>query len=266
MTNPGIKQQLVELAPWHMDIRLPDGSSTIDGNQKNFDDPNFQEVSVVKTLEMRQQISQLYPGGLQGKSLLDVGCNAGAYCIMAHELGADFAYGFDVREHWINQARFVARTWEIPETRVEFQTHHLHELGEKRKFDITIFKGVFYHLPDPIHALKTLSDVTNETIIVDTGTRNDIPEDCLIAKLESTTHVMSGVDQLSWYPGGPGALTKILNWCGFAHCATGRWVHNKKSIEKRPSKKKLNNIGRLRVVASRNKEVIERFEEQRKAA
>jgi len=47
------------------------------------------------------------------------------------------------------------------------------------RFDVTVFKGIFYHLPDPIGVLGRLCDLTNETILVDTASSDLIPEACL---------------------------------------------------------------------------------------
>lgn len=257
--SESIKQQLIQLAPWHMDIALPNGLRTSIGNQDEYQNPDFSEVSVIRTDALKHQIQTMYPDGLYGRSFLDVGCNSGGYCFMANELGAEFAYGFDVREHWIKQAKFVAQQKAIGANQVDFQTHHIEDLPRNRKFDITIFKGVFYHLPDPIDAIKLLSDITTETIVLDTGTRSDIPEDCLMATFESTTHVMSGVDKLCWYPGGPGVLRKLLNWAGFEYFRTISWVLDNRPTESRKSAKKLTNHGRICVVASRIKEPVERM-------
>ena len=259
MTNALIEQNLAEMAPWHMDIPLPNGMSTASGNQSDYDDPDLQNVSVIALDEMRAQVCRMYPNGLSGKTFLDVGCNAGGYCFMANELDAEFAYGFDVRDHWINQAKLVADLKEISSDRIEFATHHLDELDSNRKFDITMFKGVFYHLPDPIHSLKFLADLTAETMILDSASRNDIPEDCLVASFESTTHVMSGVDKLNWYPGGPKMLQNVFDWCGFPHFTTVYWNRDCQGTNRE-------DLGRLRVIASRKAEVIEAFRESRMVA
>ena len=41
-------------------------------------------------------------------------------------------------------------------------------LGNER-FDICLFKGIFYHLPDPVAGLKIVADRTDEVLILDTA-------------------------------------------------------------------------------------------------
>jgi len=50
---------------------------------------------------------------IKGKTIVDIGCNAGGTCILAMEYGAKKAYGFDVREDIINVARQIADGLEL---------------------------------------------------------------------------------------------------------------------------------------------------------
>src|ERR1700724_46842 len=49
------------------------------------------------------------PPGLAGKSVLDVGCNAGFYSVQAKRLGAARGRGREARQHEIRQALLVRR-------------------------------------------------------------------------------------------------------------------------------------------------------------
>ena len=50
----------------------------------------------------------------------------------------DKCFGFDVRDHWIKQARFLAQ--HLPSDNIEFATYDLGSLPERRvgQFDITL--------------------------------------------------------------------------------------------------------------------------------
>jgi tRNA (mo5U34)-methyltransferase len=149
-----------------------------------------------------------------------------------------------VRQHWIDQAEFV-RAIKFPRsTDIEFRRMDIAgylNLSEER-FDITIFKGIFYHLPDPIGVLGRLCDLTKETILVDTDSSDAVPESCLTAIKESKTQVMSGVDGLAWLPGGPAAIRPILEFKGFEFTEVKYW-HRQTSPNKR---------GRFSIVGSRS--------------
>jgi hypothetical protein len=160
-----------------------------------------------------------------------------------------------VREHWIEQARFLAANRTIGRSEgVNFEVMDLYELPKLglEPFDVTLFKGIFYHLPDPITGLKAAADLTQEVLILNTETRNGLPDGMLAVAEESREAVMSGVHGLNWFPTGPRVLTRILKWLGFTETRCVYW-HTER--EDQPPE-----LGRLQVIASRKKELLENFE------
>ena len=236
--------QLRELGPWHMDLEIAPGVRTSAGNREQYEDPDLQNVKMVDPFELKRIFDRVYPGGLQGRSFLDVGCNAGGYCFVAKSVGAGRTLGFDVRDHWIRQAEFLRVHWPGETSGMEFRVTNLGEIDLGEGFDVTLFKGVFYHLPDPVGALLKLCAASKELIIVDTASRSDIPENAMMTRRESTSHVMSGVDGLAWLPGGPQAIIDILEHGGFPAAHVVYW---EKEIVASPE-----NWGRFRVVAARD--------------
>ena len=255
MTTEEINAKLVELGPWHLDIELPNGTKTgIANTLKDYDLSN--QINLVDPQKMKSLFGRLYgKNGLNGKTFLDVGCNAGGYCFVANELGAKHTYGFDVRNHWINQANFIKEQKKLDDESVYFDTHEIQDLVSKKlKFDVTLFKGVFYHLADPILAMQQLAQITNDLMIIDSGCRVDIPEDCMVPKIEKTKHPMSGMDGLSWYPGGPKLISRIATSMGFPFSKVIYFKKKKYKTDKRDSSSQ--KTGRFRIIISRTKEAI----------
>jgi hypothetical protein len=79
------------------------------------------------------------------------------------------------------------------------------------------FKGLFYHLPDPVSGLRIAADLTKELLILNTATLPG-PEGALMLADEGY-ELMSGVYGLCWYPTGPVVLERILRWMGFTEVA-----------------------------------------------
>lgn len=196
-----------ELGPWHFKFPLPNGKITTDYNKN--------KISEVNPFQLKGLFKRIYPNGLAGKSFLDIGCNSGGYCFLANQLGSTNTFGFDVRDHWINQAKFIRdHIYETNKDHVKFDVMHMHDL-DKTKYDLVLFKGVLYHLPNPFSALEQVAAVTKEYLIIDTAGSRDIPEDCMQIYFEKDG-LMAGNDSISWLPGSGKLIGHYLDYLGFA--------------------------------------------------
>ena len=197
-----------------------------------------------------KQIDRIYPDGMAGKRFLDCACNAGGYGFWLAERELDYGFGFDVRDHWINQAKFIQETRTVASTnQLEFVVSDLYDLPKIRlePFDITMFKGIFYHLPDPVTGLKVAADLTKEHLILNTSTMWNEKDGYMKCGTESTELLMSGVHGLNWYPTGPQVLANMLKWMGFVE--TKLLFH--RQMYDRPE------LGRLEIHASRTKGLLD---------
>jgi tRNA (mo5U34)-methyltransferase len=104
------------------------------------------------------------PADLRGRTVLDIGCNAGFYSIEMKRRGADRVVGIDSDPAYLAQARFAARVCEVE---IEFQQLSVYEVPRLReRFDIVLFMGVLYHLRHPLLALDLLHDqVCRDTLV-----------------------------------------------------------------------------------------------------
>ena len=101
-----------------------------------------------------QRFSEVIPKSLNGKTVLDIGCNAGFYAMEMKRRGADRVLGLDSRDEYLAQARFAA---EVNNLDIEFRNLSVYEVGALREsFDLVIFMGVLYHLRHPLLALDLI--------------------------------------------------------------------------------------------------------------
>jgi tRNA (mo5U34)-methyltransferase len=103
-----------------------------------------------------EQFAHAIPGDLRGKTVLDIGCNAGFYSIEMKRRGADRVVAIDFDECYLAQARFAA---EVNEVDIDFRpmsVYDVAQLGEK--FDLVVFMGVLYHLRHPLLALDLIHE------------------------------------------------------------------------------------------------------------
>jgi tRNA (mo5U34)-methyltransferase len=94
------------------------------------------------------------PQDLSGRSVLDIGCNAGFYSMEMKRRGAARVLGVDFDDDYLAQARFAAKVTGLD---IEFQKLSVYDVGALGEtFDIVLFMGVLYHLRHPLLALDLL--------------------------------------------------------------------------------------------------------------
>jgi len=104
------------------------------------------------------------PEDLTGKTVLDIGCNAGFYSIEMKRRGAARVLGIDSDERYLAQARYAA---EVLGADIEFQNMSVYDIGKLgEKFDVVIFMGVLYHLRHPLLALDLLYDTVVKDMLI----------------------------------------------------------------------------------------------------
>jgi tRNA (mo5U34)-methyltransferase len=242
MDAEALKAEIRRLGPWHYVVEVIPGVSTALTHDEKYPD-EYGEVAFLDWRDsFRSKLLSVYPQGLDGRSVLDCGCNCGGCLFWAKELGAGKCYGFDVRDHWIAQGRFLAENSQLPTDGVTLEVRDLYELPalDLNPFDIVFFHGLLYHLPNPITGLKIAGDLTKELIVVNTATVSGLPDGLLAVGQESQTQVLSGIYGLNWHPSGPEVIARMLAWIGFVEWKLLWWTK-----EVQPGR------GRLELVASK---------------
>jgi tRNA (mo5U34)-methyltransferase len=101
-----------------------------------------------------QRFAHAIPDNLDGKTVLDIGCNGGFYCIEMKRRGAARVVGIDSDDDYLVQARFAA---DICGVEVELRKVSVYDVGAlAERFDVVLFMGVFYHLRHPLLALDLI--------------------------------------------------------------------------------------------------------------
>jgi tRNA (mo5U34)-methyltransferase len=117
------------------------------------------------------------PADLTGKTVLDIGCNAGFYSLEMKRRGATRVLGIDADPVYLAQARFAA---EVSGADIEFRELDVYQVAHlAQKFDLVLFMGVLYHLRHPLLALDLLWEhVVGDTLVFQSlmrGSRNVVP-------------------------------------------------------------------------------------------
>jgi tRNA (mo5U34)-methyltransferase len=139
-----IQQKVAALGPWFHNLDL-NGVATAPSHFLG-DYPNVKW----------RRFADAVPRDLTGKTVLDIGCNAGFYSMEMKRRRAARVVGIDSDDEYLEQARFAA---DVKGLEIEFRRLSVYDVGALReKFDVVIFLGVLYHLRHPLLALDLIHE------------------------------------------------------------------------------------------------------------
>lgn len=149
LTREAIERRVRELGPWFHNMEL-EGVPTAP-------DHFLGDYPRVKWRRFAHAIAR----DLRGRTVLDIGCNAGFYSIEMKRRGAARVVAIDHSEAYLAQARFAA---EVAGADIEFRRLSVYDVGALgERFDLVLFMGVLYHLRHPLLAL----DLVREHVVGD---------------------------------------------------------------------------------------------------
>lgn len=112
------------------------------------------EITGQRDIKHRLEVMNI-PQDLSGKSVLDVGCSMGAFCIEAKRRGAEFVMGFDYQRETIEAARDLVRYLSIDIKYACLNVGHpkilemVRRVSRREQFDIVFFLSVARHIINP---------------------------------------------------------------------------------------------------------------------
>ncbi|MEA2725135.1 MAG: tRNA (mo5U34)-methyltransferase [Gemmatimonadales bacterium] len=149
-------EEIAALGPWFHNLHLPDGTETAPQHFLG-DFPGYKWKRLAPNL----------PASMEGWTALDIGCNAGYYSFELARRGAQVT-GIDLDSHYLRQARWAAKQFGL-DGLVEFREMQIYDLArDRKKFDLVLFMGVFYHLRYPLLALDIVARRTERMMVFQT--------------------------------------------------------------------------------------------------
>ena len=206
-----LRARIEELAPWFQNIRI--------GGVQTAPDHFLGDYPALKFARFADAL----PDDLTGKTVLDIGCNAGFYSIEMKRRGAADVLGIDWDERYLDQARFAAAALGYEDIGFEkLSVYDVARLG--RRFDLVIFMGVLYHLRHPLLALDLIREhVAGDMLLFQTMQQGS--DDVLLVPEDHPFHV-PGTTQPPGYFDNPAYPRMHFIEQRFAHDWTNWWAPN----------------------------------------
>ena len=160
LTRDEIRARVERLGPWFHCIELGGGLRT------------KTESAVGEPVEHPrptwEKVRACLPEDLAGRSVLDVGCNAGFYAVELKRRGAGRVLGVDSQRNLVRQALFVRDVLGLD---IEYRKMSVYDLDPRGlgQFDVTLALGLVYHCKHLVLALERLFAVTRELLVLETA-------------------------------------------------------------------------------------------------
>lgn len=210
-----IEERVRALGPWFHDLDL-------NGVRTAPDHPLGSFLS-----DLWATVSPAFPSDMTGKTVLDIGCNAGFYSFRLAARGARVT-GIDHDPHYLRQARYAAEVLGHDVELLEVEAYDVLKLG--RRFDYVLFMGVLYHLRHPLLGLDRVREVVGEKLVFQTMVRGslermeveeDYPfeeesifDDPRFPRLYLLEHRYAG-DPTNWWVANESGAAALLRTAGF---------------------------------------------------
>jgi 2-polyprenyl-3-methyl-5-hydroxy-6-metoxy-1,4-benzoquinol methylase len=198
-----ILKRIEELGPWYHCITLGDGIETPGrgGNIRN----KF------------AKFAKYVPDDLEGRRVLDVGCNAGGLTLEFARRGAA-CKGVELQAHYLRQAAYCAEVAGLAD-RCEFVREDVYALiNDQTQYDFILFMGLIYHLRYPQLALDLLCSRLRGRIFLNTPTV--LPGDKPVAELripaDAEPHSLRRYPKFNLWFLSPAAIIRMMRLAGFS--------------------------------------------------
>jgi tRNA (mo5U34)-methyltransferase len=217
--DPELQRRIDALAPWFHNINLDGVWTAPDHFLGNYPGSKF------------ERFAPHLPKSLKGKSVLDIGCNAGFYSIEMKRRGAGRVVAIDSDDRYLAQAKLASEVLGFPDIDLRnLDVYDVGALGET--FDLVIFMGVLYHLRHPLLALDLIREhVASDMLLFQSmqrGSKNvlqldedydfketDLFFESSFPKLHFVEHMYAG-DWTNWWVPNRACSEAMLRAAGFA--------------------------------------------------
>lgn len=132
MDNDSLRKKIDSLGKWYHNVKFNDEVSAVSSHSKLSGEYAW------------NYIKQLLPESLEGKRILDLGCNAGLFCVRCAQMGAQEVVGIDADRTHLRQNAFLREYFNTPNVKIiEDNLENVHKMN-LGKFDIVLAIAVLY--------------------------------------------------------------------------------------------------------------------------
>jgi 2-polyprenyl-3-methyl-5-hydroxy-6-metoxy-1,4-benzoquinol methylase len=160
LSEEALRERLASQSWTAHNIELLPGVFTLPGT------PPFVTTNL-HLLSMLQVLDLLYPGGLQGLRVADLGCLEGGFALAFAQRGAEVV-AVEARPDNLAKCALVKEQFGLPNLTFREADVKTFEAGTFGHFDVVLAMGILYHLDQPAAWLDAVARATRGVLFVDT--------------------------------------------------------------------------------------------------
>ncbi len=164
MTDAELRQRIGQFPRWHYQIDLR-------GQLTPIADPTRINRHEQRREYFFRPVVDLLGGSLEGKRVLDLGCNAGFWSLCAIQSGCEYVLGIDGRDMHVEQANLVFEAAGVDPHRYDFRCANLFDVMDDDigRFDLVLCLGLLYHVSKPMSLLEWIASRNTDLLLIDTA-------------------------------------------------------------------------------------------------
>lgn len=112
-------------------------------------------------------LDRLFRGRWESINCLDMACHEGWFSFQTAMRGAASVHGVDIRPHHIEKARWLQEVTGIENVRFDVADLYTLDPAMLGTFPLVYFVGIFYHLENPMGALRVARSLTREVCVLE---------------------------------------------------------------------------------------------------
>jgi SAM-dependent methyltransferase len=134
--------------------------------------PSFNRAMVNRHEQRRRYFFEpllaLTGGSLEGRRVLDLGCNSGFWSLAAVEAQAEFVLGVDAKQMYVEQAELVFEAKGIDRARYRFEQGNVLAHDFTERFDVVLCLGLLDHVAKPVELFELIARIAPQLVVIDT--------------------------------------------------------------------------------------------------
>jgi SAM-dependent methyltransferase len=205
-----LRERVAGFPHWHYEFDL-------EGVRTPISNPEFANRHRERKRYLFDPLVRLCGGSLEGKRVLDLGCNAGFWSLAAVEAGADFVLGVEGRQLYVDQAELVFEAKGVDGARFRFLVGDLFslDLGGDAPFDIVLCLGLLYHVSKPMSLFERIGSWNTDLLVIDT-TLSLLPGAHLRIIEEKPDEPLTAIDHVIAFVPTRQAVAKLAGEVGYS--------------------------------------------------